>query len=310
MINSSRLFCFQKLKSPIFAFMKWNVFREPYPFDESIKRAIISALFFGTFVFLFLRFFEPFGLSNYQSDYKTLKLFGYGLVTSLTLLTNFFLFNKLFPSWFNRKTWTVSKNILYTTWMFFCIGFGNLIYSVSQDFLSFTLNGFLFYQGMTVMVGVIPVTLSTFFVYNKKLSDSLKQVDELNSSLEKKEESHDLINIPSKNKSEELKVDIYTLLAVKAVENYVEVYLRLNENTLKREVLRNSLKEIEASLKSFKFIKQCHRSYLVNLQLVERFSGNAQGLNLNFEKELKFEVPVSRSYVKSIKESLQQKKDA
>jgi hypothetical protein len=286
--------------------MKWNIFREPYPFDDSIKRAIISAIFFGTFIFVFLRFFEPFGLSNYQSDQKTVKLLGYGAITSFTLIVNYLFFTKLFPNWFNSKTWTVSKNIFYTTWMFFCIGFANLTYSVFQDFLQFSLNGFLFFQGMTVMVGIIPVTLSTFFVYNKKLSDSLKQASELNASLVKEEESHDLINIPSKNKSEELQVDVNNLLAVKAVENYVEVYLKKEDNGLKKEVLRNSLKDIETTLSSFFFIKRCHRSYLVNLQLVENFSGNAQGLNLNFAKELDFEVPVSRSYVKSIKESLKQ----
>jgi hypothetical protein len=285
--------------------MKWNVFHEPYPFDESKKRAIVSAIFFGTFVFIFLRFFEPFGLSNYHSELKTLKLFGYGLVTSSTLIINFFLFKTLFPSWFNRKTWTVSKNIIYTTWMFFCIGLGNLIYSVSQDFIPFTVDGFLFYQGMTVMVGVIPVSLSTFFVYNKKLSDSLKQASDLNSSIKETNESHELINIPSKNKSEELRIDIHDLLAIKAVENYVELYINQKGSNPRKEVIRNSLKEIELSLNSFGFIKKCHRSYLVNLQLVEKFSGNAQGLNLDFGNKFDFQVPVSRSYVQEIKVHLQ-----
>lgn len=283
--------------------MKWNIFHEPYPFDESFKRAFLSAIFFGTFVFVFLRFFEPFGLSNYHSDQKTIKLLGYGIVTSITLITNFTLFSKLFPNWFNRKTWTVTKNILYTTWMFFCIGLGNLIYSVSQDFLNFTWDGFLFYQGMTVMVGIIPVTLSTFIVYNKRLSESLKQVGELNSSIVKSEESHHLVNIPSRNKSEELKIDINNLLAIKAVENYVEVYLR-KENQLKKEVIRNALKEVEESLAEFKSIKKCHRSYLVNLKQVAEFNGNAQGLTLDFGDKIDLGIPVSRSFVKAIKENL------
>ncbi len=284
--------------------MKWNIFHEPYPFDESFKRATISALFFGMFVFAFLRFFEPFGLSNYQSDLKTVKLLGYGIVTSITLITNSTLFSKLFPNWFNRKTWTVSKNILYTTWMFFCIGLGNLICSVSQDFLNFTWDGFLFYQGLTVMVGIIPVTLSTFIVYNKRLSDSLKQVGELNSSIIKSEESHRKVNIPSRNKSEELKIDINDLLAIKAVENYVEVYLR-KENLIEKKVIRNSLKEVEESLAAFNSIKKCHRSYLVNLKQVAEFSGNAQGLTIDFGDKLDLGIPVSRSYVKAIKKNLE-----
>lgn len=288
--------------------MKWNIFREPYPFNESTPKAILSAIFFGLFIFLFLRIFEPFGLNNYHSNLKTIKLLGYGAVTTFTLIANFLIFSKLFPKWFNRESWTVLKNICYTTWMFFCIGFGNLAYSVSQRFLNFTLDGFLFYQGMTILVGLIPVTISTFIVYNKRLSASLKQANELNSTINKREESHTIVNIPSKNKSEELKIDIHSLLAVKAIENYVELYFQEN-NQLKKEILRNSLKEIELTLTNFNFIQKCHRSYLVNLQLVKHFNGNAQGLTLSFDHDLEIEVPVSRSYVKSIKENLQNNKN-
>lgn len=284
--------------------MKWNIFREPYPFNESTKKTILSAIFFGLFVFLFLRIFQPFGLNNYHSDQKSIKLLGYGAVTTFTLITNYLIFSKLFPKWFNRESWTVIKNISYATWMFFCIGFGNLLYSVSQGFFRFTLNDFLLFQGITLLVGLIPVTISTFTVYNKRLSASLKQANELNSTIGKGKESHTIVNIPSKNKSEELKIDIHSLLAVKAVENYVEVYLQQN-NTITKEVLRNSLKDIELSLTHFDFIQKCHRSYLVNLQLVKHFSGNAQGLTLNFDPRLDLKVPVSRSYVKRIKESLQ-----
>ena len=153
------------------------------------------------------------------------------------------------------------------------------------------------------MVGIIPVTISTFFVYNKRLSDTLKQASELNLSIQKKDATHALINIPSKNKSEELNIDIFNLLAVKSVENYVEVYFQ-KENQVQKEVIRNSLKGIEKVFFPYKFIQKCHRSSLVNLKAVIHFSGNAQGLNLTFDQNLKLEIPVSRSYVKTIKEQL------
>ncbi|KAA3650387.1 MAG: LytTR family transcriptional regulator [Bacteroidetes bacterium] len=286
--------------------MNWNVLHEPYPFNESIKKATLSALSFGLFIFLFLWVFQPFGLINYQAENKTILLMGYGLVTALVLISNYLIFSLFFKKWFSLKSWTVSKNILYTTWVFFTIGIGNLAFSVSQNLLNPSLNGYLFFQGATLLVGLIPVTISTFFVYNKKLSSALKQAADLNSSIIKKPERHDLVHIPSKNISEEFQLDLNNLLAIKAVENYIEVYYKA-ENELKKEVIRNALKDVSSALSGFAYIQQCHRSYLVNINAVECFSGNAQGLSLNFGKLFNFDVPVSRSFVASIKKQLSEK---
>ena len=93
------------------------------------------------------------------------------------------------------------------------------------------------------------------------------------------------------------------LLAIKAIENYIEVYA-YQHGKLNKTVLRNTLKNAEESLIGLKNISKCHRSYLVNLEKVKHFSGNAQGLTLNFGNSLELSVPVSRAYVKTIKESL------
>ena len=76
--------------------MKRKVLHELYPFETTYKRAILSSLFFGFFVFLFLFLFQPFGLNNYKSDSKTLQLAGYGVVTVVTLLGNYFFFPFIF----------------------------------------------------------------------------------------------------------------------------------------------------------------------------------------------------------------------
>lgn len=286
--------------------MKWNILHEPYPFNESIRKALYSALLFGLFVFIFLWIFQPFGLNFYHSNIKTAQLMVYGLVTSLLIISNYLAFTFFIPNWFNLKTWTVSKNILYITWVFFTIGLGNLAFSVSQNFLALSLNGYLFYQGATLLVGLIPVTISTFFIYNKKLSNALKQAAELNSAIFEKKETHQLVQIPSKNSSEEVRIDIHDLLAMKAGENYVEIYYK-EAKELKKRVIRNTLKDILEALSNFPFIQQCHRSYLININAVEHFSGNAQGLSLDFGKNFNFDVPVSRTFVTTIKKELSNK---
>lgn len=284
--------------------MKWKVLHELYPFDESYKNAVRSALFFGAFVFCFLYFFQPFGLNNYTSDKKTLQLLGYGLVTTSTLLLNFFGFRLLFPKWYNKESWTVLKNIIYTIWLFFVIGLGNSLYSISQGFIPFSIDSFLFYQGLTLVIGIFPVTISTFLIYNKRLSTIVNEANQLNQGFtQPKAVNKDFIDIPSLAKTDGLKIDINALVSIKAVENYVEVYL-VEQKTLQKKLVRNTLKNMEAVLNEFEQVSKCHRSYLVNLHHVDHFSGNAQGLTLHFKNELALTIPVSRSFVKTIKSHL------
>jgi len=283
--------------------MKWNVLNQPYPFDVSVKKTFVYSISFGLFIFLFLAVFQPFGLSNYHSETKIWELSGYGWVTALLLFFNTVLFSFLLPNWYTEKNWTVGKNIFFTVWVIFTIGLGNLLYSAYRNYVQLDLDSFLFYQGVTVLVGALPVTISTFIVYNRKLNRSLKEASELNNNLSNPNNSPiETIEIPSKNKTENLTINLHHLLAIKAVENYVEI-LYLDEN-LKTVLLRNTMKNIELTLKRYAFIQKCHRSYLVNTEMIESFYGNAQGLKLSFKTSEDISIPVSRSYVEAIKNTL------
>lgn len=283
--------------------MNLGVFNQPYPLDLNWKREITSAFLYGLFIFSFLYFFEPFGLSFYQDEHKTYHLLGYGLVTtSMLLITNSFS-RLLLPNWYTEKSWTVGKNILYTTLILFLIGTANLLYSVWLRFLNLNLEGFLFYQGVTLAVGFFPVTIGTLINYSKYLKRSVKAAKQLNSQLKSTENAEDLLNIPSRNKSEKLEIAVKELLMIKSVENYVEVY-RLQNDSYQKEVIRNTLSRIEEHLNPYPTLKRCHRSYLVNLDQISSFSGNAQGLSLHLKTTDNLIVPVSRSYVKEMKSAL------
>jgi hypothetical protein len=285
--------------------MKRKLLKEPFPLDHSPQKALWTSFLFGLFIFLFLLFFQPFGLNNYQSENKLWQILGYGVLTSVVLLLNNFLFSSFFSSWYSEERWTVGKNVLYTSWVLFCIGLGNWAYSGFLHFISLTSASFLWYEGITLLVGIFPITISTLWVYSKRLKAAAEKAKELNKSLVKREQlSEQGLVIPSKNKSESLEVNVSDLLAVKAIENYVEIYTR-EEGSTQKTVLRNTLKDLDRYFSKYSHIKQCHRSYLVNLDNVAGFSGNAQGLNLTFSgSSTELTVPVSRTYVNGIKEAL------
>ncbi|MCB0376761.1 MAG: LytTR family transcriptional regulator, partial [Sinomicrobium sp.] len=81
------------------------------------------------------------------------------------------------------------------------------------------------------------------------------------------------------------------LLFVAAADNYIELHITENEK-VRRELIRNTLSAVESVLEPAGFLR-CHRSYLVNPDLVVRVSGNAQGYRLHFA-ETELSVPVAR----------------
>lgn len=284
--------------------MKFLVFKEPYPFNASIISALRSALLYGVFVFLFLYIFQPFGLGNYNHPDKIWHLIGYGFVTFACLSSSNIIGLIIFPNQFNEQGWTVGKNIMYTTWMFFYIGVGNLLYSHAMGFFHLSLETFIKFQVLTILVGIFPVSLITVFLYNKKLKESLTSAQELNHSIHPTEPSKQEITIPSKNQSDDLKLSLDQLLYAKAEENYIEFYLLEENNAIKKVIIRNTFKAITDFFSDYKMIEKCHRSYLINLEQVQSFVGNAQGLKITVKGEES--VPVSRSYVTMIRKKLSQ----
>jgi DNA-binding LytR/AlgR family response regulator len=72
-------------------------------------------------------------------------------------------------------------------------------------------------------------------------------------------------------------------------------------DTIKNKMVRCSMLHAEEILREHKFIFKCHRSYLVNLQHIERIEGNLQGYKLFFEN-INFSIPVSKNLVNKLQE--------
>jgi DNA-binding LytR/AlgR family response regulator len=85
-----------------------------------------------------------------------------------------------------------------------------------------------------------------------------------------------------------------SILFIEAADNYSTIYYADN-GTVKKEILRNSLKGLSEQLKDLP-IKRCHRSYLVNIQnvkMVKKMSGKVS-LILECTSAV---VPVSRKFI-------------
>jgi len=266
----------------------------PYPLTKSTASTLLFALGTGAFVAFFLIVFQPFGTREFQSETKYLFLTGYGVVISSAILLGSKLPPLLFPKVFEEERWTVGKHILYATLVFSFVFFACYVYKDLALGNPVSWRGFLGFFPIALSIAVFPIAGLVIGDYVRQLQRHTKLAAAANSHLVHPLPKADLpkITLPDENGKPVLELLPAQLLYLQAADNYVEVFHLENAVTPRRTILRNSLSALE-TLPGNDSLFRCHRSYLVNLSLVERVSGNAQGYRLHFAG-LEASVPVAR----------------
>ena len=96
-------------------------------------------------------------------------------------------------------------------------------------------------------------------------------------------------------KGDKLELTEHKLLAVQALDNYVNVFWE-EAGHLQTTMLRNTLTNIVEQLNAVSGIYRSHRGWLVNIRRVSGVEGNAQGLRLSVDL-MQQQVPVSRGNI-------------
>ena len=266
------------------------------------------AAYVAVFVFLFLTFFRPFGLSagNLAGLMKVTST--YGLITFLTIVSATFSLRYLFPGYFEEKRWVFGRELFITMLIFFLIGVINILYSNYMFSVDLSLKEFLFFQFYTLGVGFFPIIFFMMIKYTHLLRYNVHTAEDLSSSISKtkKETETDKgrkIRIHSELKKDDLEIYGRELVYAETADNYIVVH-HLIEGKLQKSMVRSTLGRLEIDVVDLQHLVRCHRAFLVNLDFLESFKGNAQGLQLRL-KYATNEIPVSRNMVGKIKNMLE-----
>lgn len=291
------LFVFEKIK-------KW--FLKPYPFPTTIKSKILISLSFGSFVFLFLYMFKPFGFEDLKDEMFMYAII-YGLITMSVMLVCFIIFPVILKNIFDPNKWNVYKMILFVLGLVLFISIANTLFSHYSNLLFIETNrDFLWFIGNTFLVGIFPIMIYVFMserIIAKKyqlVAESILEDKKLSPNIIEKSDT--LITLYGDNKKEELELLLNNMLYISFDKNYASIYF-LNNGVIKETLLRISLNKIENQLTNFKYIVRCHKSYIVNTKQVEDISGNARGYLLKIANTSKL-IPVSRSFPKDLLNTL------
>jgi hypothetical protein len=275
--------------------------RQPFPKSGQTAGRVLTALFFGLFVFLFLLVFRPFGLQEMRLASLARAAFLYGVVCVIVLLGGLLLLPRLLPSLFAESGWTVWKEILHIIGCVLAVAAGNILFT--HYYFGEVLDGGLVlkFGWITFSVAILPVTILVLTRQLRLMKAYSQQAALLDRQVQGPAEmtgSPPEITFSSENGQETFRLSLSSFLYAEAADNYVKVFYWSEDRPAQR-IIRSSLKKLEEGLKGYDRLYRCHRTYIVNLENVVHISGNAQGYKLHFNG-VEPAIPVSRNLNKEI----------
>lgn len=288
-----------------------TLLNQPYPTEDSTARNLVKSVGFGAFVGLFLLVFQPFGLDAWQTSAKTLKILGFGGVTLVVMLANVLLLPVLWPTYFSDKGWTVGKEIVRIMAVVIVIAIGNRLYLGWLLDQPISVSGWMWAIGVTVSIGIFPAVGSVVLDYiiqlkryslaagalpvHSPIPHSIPTITGMNDLLEASPDS--TVTLIADNEKDTLTMLFRDLLFIESSDNYCTI-VYLKNGQVAKPLLRSSLSRLEKQIAQAHIVR-CHRSFVVNLDRVERVTGNAQGYKLHLSNG-QFQIPVSRQNSESI----------
>jgi len=273
-----------------------KILRQPYPFfEKSLQRTMLQSIGEGTFIALFLILFQPFGTLLWHDPNKNLYLLGYGLVTTIAgFILRYGVF-KTFPKYHSEASWNIGKEIVSIMLLLLLITLGNCIYSIFIFEIEQNWKSFLWMLVAVMIIGIFPTIFGVMLnyiyqlkKYNQPIVVHHSQTTENQTIPEKK-----TLKLTAENEKDSIELFTESLFYIESSDNYSTIFYE-KAGKLQKELIRSSLTRLESQISSENIVR-CHRSFIVNLDKVEKVTGNAQGYKLHLETTELF-VPVARKY--------------
>lgn len=282
-----------------------KLLKQPFPYDGGIRNHLAIAACFGLFIFVFLMIFAPFNLDQYTARRLFGIALGYGLITTSCIFVASSVFPILVPEFFREGSWTTGRQIILTAAIVFIVGLANYLASPLFVRTRWNLKSALWFQGITIIVALLPVTVYILSRQNHLLRKFSQQAEEIDEKLQrniKAQDSHvreieekisQKIILYGDYQNEKIEVFPEDLSLIISASNYIKVF-HVQKNTLVHSIIRSTLKKAEEAVSPYPTFFKCHRAFIVNLDKVVHVEGNAQGYKIKIDGHEEL-IPVSRS---------------
>jgi len=282
-----------------------NWLNRNFPQNLVIRKPLAGALMISLVSLAFVLLYQPLGAHPG-------KFLGFELTMSAYVLTGgllvFFLVKgvKTIPFFSDEQEWTILKEL--SAIVILLLGFGVAVYFsafiIEEPADRWNFPTFFDSLAKASLVAIIPLGFFTLINMRFWFATDQVWVAPVQQSAEPTPQPEKEIRISSQLKKEELKFYPSEFIYAESEGNYVNFFL-LQDEKLKKEVIRNSISNIEDQLAHIPYLVRTHRAFIVNLKKITVKKGNALGYDLKLSG-LDIEIPVSRNKVKDFNRLFEQ----
>lgn len=299
---------------------------QPYIFNNNFKHSLKTILLVTMGYMLIVLYFQPFGINFLNSSGDGYFVLGSGIFTALTFFVNTQVLQGIFPDTFNPTKWTIKKEIIQNICMFVFLSasFGLLGYMLKVKYMEYSMPLII-----SSALALLPIGLFNLSNYNNSLklkmvkvfdsgkhwlaeekkhleqmksihyngAESIAEVSKSTSddyeSTTEKPNGDKRVSFTSENRKESITYNVNDIVLLRSSGNYVEVYYK-NGKSVSKNLIRQTLSNMEMTLTEFPHFIRPHRCYLVNTSFSKKLSMISGNYALNLHG-VDFDIPVSRN---------------
>ena len=270
-----------------------------FSFYNTLKYKIVLSLSIAVFFYVFIVFFLPFGVDNYNPNHQYTFEFFLEIFFFFLPILGFSLLNEIVIRSFFFKTATFQKIIIWSIWTLFLLSsIIYITYNILGNWHNFTLSSYLEFLIQVPVVLSFPLVGTFFFFKYRSLQF---QIEHILTAKDPFQDVSQLVEFNGQGSKDQITLSLANFLYGKAQDNYVELYYIENKQ-LKKFLMRAALGNLSKSINN-SFIVRCHRSYIVNLLQVSAVKGKGHDMTLSIDP-FDTTIPVSKSYQETILASL------
>lgn len=264
-------------------------------------------LFTTVYSLAFINIFRPFNSETWIHNINSTNYFMYSslmvligmVVVSLSRVIMNFVVKKVQLTYPDYVLWLVSDAVVLSIFYVFVaykVGFVDNFLNDNPDMTTWEAIFAIFRKSTanTVMMLLIPYTISLLFLDNQYLKNRVKELND-------KVPESNIIHLKDEKGEIRLSINVENILYAESSDNYV-IIKYINNDQLVDFFLRTNLKKLSDDLQDTP-IKRCHRSFMINLLHVTSLKKDQTDFIIQFDTTSIKDINVSKTYQEAVMEA-------
>lgn len=262
--------------------------------------------FVPIFALVFINIYRPLDFDKVDADFLSWlnisRELAVQLITILMILAGMSVvaISRSIMGWYTKNRNKSMSYVMYISWVASEIVLMATIYTIAAMFTDTGKDVVTLFQNSlvkTILILLIPYVICyIYFIWQERVS-------QLRSIRERLAEDETLlqaayIQILDDKGEMRLSVRKENLLLIESADNYICVWY-INNNTPKKILVRNTMKQIAEQLSNTRVVR-CHRSYMVNLDVIKVLRREKEGVFIELGVDGVPDVPISKTYADNV----------